>query len=100
VATIEEAIEVGVPVTTAYNQWTQFETFPQFMEGVVEVRQIDDTHVHWVAQVNGERHEWDAEIVRQEPDRRIEWRSLDPQEPSGEVVFEPIRCTCSTSRRD
>ncbi len=89
-ATVEQAIEVGVPVTTAYNQWTQFEMFPQFMEGVVDVRQLDDTHLHWVAEVGGERREWDAEIVRQEPDRAIEWRSLDGRQPSGEVLFEPV----------
>jgi len=90
VATVEQAIEVEVPVTTAYNQWTQFEMFPQFMEGVVDVRQLDDTHLHWVAEVGGERREWDAEIVRQEPDRAIEWRSLDGRQPSGEVLFEPV----------
>jgi uncharacterized membrane protein len=87
---VEEVVDVQVPVTTAYNQWTQFETFPQFMDGIVEVRQLDDTHVHWVAEVRGERREWDAKILRQEPDRVIQWQSLDEHEPSGEVSFEPI----------
>ena len=58
-------IEVQVPIEIAYNQWTQFEKFPRFMEGVEEVRQLDDRRLHWVAEFGGERHEWDAEIVEQ-----------------------------------
>lgn len=88
-ATVEKSIDVHVPVSMAYDQWTQFETFPAFMEGVVAVRQIDDSHVHWVAEISGERHEWDAEIVRQEPDRLIEWRSTGGLENSGRVEFAP-----------
>ena len=64
-AKIEESIEVEVPVQTAYNQWTQFEEFPTFMEGIEQVRQVDDTHLHWVAEVGGTREEWDAEITEQ-----------------------------------
>src|SRR5215204_1583951 len=64
-ATTEQTIEVDVPIATAYNQWTQFEDFPRFMEGVEEVRQLDDRRLHWVAEFGGERHEWDAEIVEQ-----------------------------------
>jgi uncharacterized membrane protein len=88
-ATVEKSIDVQVPVPVAYGQWTQFEEFPQFMEGVEEVRQIDDTHVHWVAEIGGERHEWDAEIVEQEPDRVIAWRSTKGTLNAGRVEFEP-----------
>jgi uncharacterized membrane protein len=88
-ATVEKSIDVQVPVPVAYGQWTQFEEFPQFMEGVEEVRQIDDTHVHWVAEIGGERHEWDAEIVEQEPDRVIAWRSTKGTPNAGRVEFEP-----------
>lgn len=87
---IEETVEVNVPVRTAYDQWTQFEEFPRFMEGVEEVRQIDDTHLHWVAETAGRRAEWDAEIVAQEPDRRISWRSTDGMRNDGTVAFESI----------
>src|SRR5579884_2171776 len=76
-ATIEQSVEVAVPVRTAYNQWTQFETFPAFMEGVEEVRQLDDTHLHWVVEHNGRRHEFDAEITEQRPDERVAWRTTD-----------------------
>ena len=89
-ATIEKSIDVGVPVSVAYDQWTQFEEFPKFMEGVVEVRQIDDKHLQWTAEVGGERHSWMAEIVEQQPDRVIAWRSVDGVPNSGRVEFEPI----------
>jgi uncharacterized membrane protein len=88
-ATIERSIEVQVPVSTAYDQWTQFEEFPEFMEGVVSVRQIDDSHVRWVAEVGGQRKEWDAEIVEQEPDRVIAWRSTAGVPNHGRVEFLP-----------
>jgi uncharacterized membrane protein len=88
-ATIEKSIDVQVPVSTAYGQWTQFEEFPRFMEGVVSVRQIDDSHVRWVAEIGGERKEWDAEIVEQEPDRVIAWRSTDGLHNHGRVEFMP-----------
>lgn len=88
-ATIEKSIDVEVPVSAAYGQWTQFEEFPQFMEGVVSVRQIDDSHVRWVAEVGGERKEWDAEIVEQEPDRVIAWRSTGGLQNHGRVEFLP-----------
>jgi uncharacterized membrane protein len=86
-ATVEKTIDVNVPVSTAYDQWTQFEEFPRFMEGIVSVSQLDDGHVHWVAEVNGERQEWDAEIVEQEPDRVIAWRSTGGLRNSGRVEF-------------
>ena len=74
--TIEQSIEVEVPVRTAYNQWTQFEEFPRFMEGVERVEQISDTKLHWVAEIAGQKREWDAEIVEQIPDERIAWNSI------------------------
>ena len=86
-ATIEQSVEVAVPVRTAYNQWTQFETFPAFMEGVEEVRQLDDTHLHWVVEHNGRRHECDAEITEQRPDERVAWRTTDGKSHSGVVTF-------------
>jgi uncharacterized membrane protein len=89
-ARVEESIDVNVPVTTAYNQWTQFEEFPRFMDGVESVKQIDDTHLHWAAEIGGKREEWDAEITDQEPDRKVSWRSLDGHFNSGTVTFEPL----------
>jgi uncharacterized membrane protein len=89
-ATVNESIEVEVPVSTAYNQWTQFEEFPTFMEGIESVRQLDDTRLHWVAEFGGERHEWDAEITEQEPDRVVAWRARDGKYTSGRVRFEPL----------
>jgi uncharacterized membrane protein len=89
-ATLEKSIEVNAPVSTAYNQWTQFEDFPKFMEGVKEVRQLDDTHVHWHAEIAGKDKEWDAEITEQIPDQRIAWRSMSGTPNSGAVTFERI----------
>jgi uncharacterized membrane protein len=88
--TIRESIEVNVPVSTAYNQWTQFEEFPQFMEGVESVKQTDDTHLHWVAEIGGKSREWQAEIIEQKPDQKIAWRALDDNGPNGVVEFEPL----------
>ena len=68
---VEKSIEVKCPVRTVYNQWTQFEEFPQFMTGVKEVKQLDDTHMHWHAEIWGKDKEWDSEIVEQVPDQRI-----------------------------
>jgi uncharacterized membrane protein len=89
-AHVREDIEVDVPVTTAYNQWTQFEEFPTFMENVESVRQIDDTRLRWVAEIGGNKQEWTAEITRQEPDKVVAWRSVDGKGTSGEVEFEPL----------
>ena len=69
--TIEKSIDVDVPVSTAYNQWTQFEEFPKFMEGVEEIKQLDDTHLHWVTEVGGKRQEFDAEVTEQTPDHPL-----------------------------
>jgi uncharacterized membrane protein len=87
---IESTIEVDVPVSTAYNQWTQFEEFPYFMNGVEEVRQLDDTRLHWVASVGGRRAEWDAKILEQQPDRQISWISEDGKKNRGTVTFESL----------
>lgn len=86
---IEDSIVVNVPLQAAYNQWTQFEDFPRFMEGVQEVQQIDDRHLHWRAEVGGKEIEWDAEITEQIPDSRIAWQSVTGPENSGLVSFEP-----------
>ena len=88
--TIEKSIEVDVPVSRAYNQWTQFEDFPQFMEGVERVQQIDDKRLHWVADIGGKRKEWDAEIYEQVPDNRVAWRSTSGAPNAGVVVFQPV----------
>jgi uncharacterized membrane protein len=87
---IEETIEVDVPVQIAYNQWTQFEEFPSFMDGVKEVRQIDDTHLHWVAEVGGHSEEWDAEITEQVPDQRIAWKATSGKPNAGIVTFQRL----------
>jgi uncharacterized membrane protein len=87
---MEESIEVNVPASAAYNQWTQFEDFPKFMKGVTEVRQIDDTHLHWCANIGGKEEEWDSEITEQIPDKRIAWHSTSGAENSGVVSFHKI----------
>jgi uncharacterized membrane protein len=89
-STAEESIEVNVPVSTAYNQWTQFEDFPKFMESVHEVRQLDDTHLHWRADVAGKEEQWDSEITEQIPDKRIAWRSTGGVKNAGVVTFHKI----------
>ena len=89
-ATIEESVEVEVPVRTAYNQWTQFEEFPRFMDGVEEVRQLDESHLHWKARIGGRVKEWDAEITEQRPDERVAWRNVDGQDNAGVVTFHKL----------
>jgi uncharacterized membrane protein len=89
-ATIEQTTEVQVPIESAYNQWTQFEEFPRFMEGVEDVKQLDDRRLQWVAEFGGERHEWDAEIVEQHPEERIAWRNTDGKDNAGVVTFHKI----------
>lgn len=87
---VETSIEVDVPIQTCYNQWTQFETFPSFMEGVKEVTQLDDKRLHWTAEIAGTRKMWDAEITEQVPDRRIAWRSTSGTYNAGTVTFEAL----------
>ena len=92
-STIEESIDVEVPVRTAYDQWTQFEEFPRFMDGVESVTQIDDTHLHWVAEIAGVRREWDAEISEQHPDERVAWWATDGTTNAGVVTFHRLSDT-------
>jgi uncharacterized membrane protein len=87
--TIEASIDVNVPVSIAYNQWTQFEDFPLFMEGVDHVQQLDDTRLHWAVTVAGKKAEWDAKILEQHPDTQISWISEDGKKTRGTVTFEP-----------
>ncbi len=86
-ASIEKSIDVNVPVHTAYDQWTQFEDFPKFMAGVKEVRQQDDKHLFWRADLGGKDVTWDSEIVEQVPDKRIAWRSTSGAPNDGIVTF-------------
>ena len=89
-ATIEKSIEVDVPVRVAYNQWTQFEEFPRFMEGVREVRQLDVKTLRWKAEVGGKEEEWVAQITEQIPDERIAWRTRAGARNAGVVTFHRI----------
>ncbi|HEV2756949.1 MAG TPA: SRPBCC family protein [Actinomycetota bacterium] len=89
-SSIEQSIEVQVPVRTAYNQWTQFEDFPHFMEGVKEIRQLDDTSLHWTVEIAGQVREFDAKITEQNPDERIAWTTIDGPHQAGVVTFHRI----------
>ena len=86
---VEESIQVDVPVSTAYNQWTQFEDFPHFMGGVKEVQQQGDQRLHWVAEIAGVRREWDAAILEQVPDTKIAWAATSGATNAGAVRFMP-----------
>jgi uncharacterized membrane protein len=88
-ASVTASIEVNVPVKTAYNQWTQFEEFPQFMDGVEEVKQLDETHLEWRAQIAGKEEHWKAEITEQKPDEIIAWQSTEGTSNGGRVTFQP-----------
>ncbi|MBC7369494.1 MAG: SRPBCC family protein [Undibacterium sp.] len=88
--TIEDSITVDVPVSRAYNQWTQFEEFHLFMEGVKEVKQLDDKRLHWKAEIAGKVKEWDAEIFEQIPDQRMAWRSTGGAKNSGMINFKAL----------
>lgn len=87
---IKKSIEVNCPVSTVYNQWTQFEDFPRFMEGVKSVKQLDDRRLHWIAEIVGQDKEWDAVITDQIPDQRIAWKSESGEYTSGVVTFYPV----------
>ncbi|MEW9553020.1 SRPBCC family protein [Nonomuraea sp. NPDC050783] len=89
-STIEHSVDVEVPIRVAYNQWTQFESFPEFMEGVESVKQLTDTRTHWVTEIAGVKREFDAEITEQHPDERVAWRSLDKPNQAGVVTFHRI----------
>ena len=87
---IEKSVEVDVPISTAYNQWTQFEEFPSFMNGVESVKQLDATHLHWVDSIGGDREEWDAEITEQIPDERVAWKATSGKGNAGVVTFHKL----------
>jgi uncharacterized membrane protein len=89
-STVEKTIDVRVPVRTAYNQWTQFEDFPKFMEGIREVKQLDDRKLHWRANIGGKNKEWDAVITEQIPDARIAWKSIEGSSNAGVVTFHRV----------
>ncbi|MBW3561780.1 MAG: SRPBCC family protein [Actinobacteria bacterium] len=88
--TIEKSVEVNVPISTAYNQWTQFEEFPQFMKGVEKVTQVDDTTLRWTGDIGGVDREWEAEITEQKPDSRIAWKATGEVTHAGVVTFHEI----------
>lgn len=90
-ASIMKSIDVEVPVRTAYNQWTQFEEFPRFMEGVEEIRQLGPTHTHWKTKVGGVEREFDAEITEQHPDERVAWASRTGPQQAGVVTFHRLQ---------
>jgi uncharacterized membrane protein len=87
---IQKSIEIDCPVTTVYNQWTQFEEFPRFMEGVKRVTQLDDKRLHWEAEIGGKNKEWNARITEQIPDQRIGWESEAGENTSGIVTFKSV----------
>jgi uncharacterized membrane protein len=86
-STVTESVDVDVPVRTAYNQWTQFEEFPRFMEGVSEIRQVSDTLTHWKTEISGVKREFDAKITEQLPDERVAWTSVGGSKQAGVVTF-------------
>lgn len=86
-SSIEQSVDVNVPIRTAYNQWTQFESFPEFMEGVESIKQLSDTRTAWVVEIAGVRREFEAEITEQHPDERVAWKSLDKPHQAGVVTF-------------
>ncbi len=89
-ANVEKSIDVNVPVRTAYNQWTQFEDFPHFMDGIESVKQLDATHLHWKANIVGYEKDWDAVVTEQTPDQRIAWTSTSGAKNAGVVTFHRI----------
>jgi uncharacterized membrane protein len=84
---VTESVDVDVPVRTAYNQWTQFEEFPRFMDGVAEIHQLDATHTHWKTEIGGVKREFDAEITEQLPDERVAWKTTEGEKQAGVVTF-------------
>ena len=95
-ASVQEAIDVDVPIRVAYDQWTQFESFPHFMGGVERITQLDDKHTHWVTKIGGVEREFDAEITEQHPDERVAWKSTSGPRQAGVVTFH--RLDNSTTR--
>ena len=95
-SSVTESVDVNVPISTVYNQWTQFESFPEFMGGVDEIKQVDPTHTHWVISVGGTHREFDAEITEQHPEERVAWKSTDGTTHAGVITFH--RLSDSTTR--
>ncbi|HUH07823.1 MAG TPA: SRPBCC family protein [Egibacteraceae bacterium] len=89
-ATVEKTIDINQPVSTVYNQWTQFEEFPNFMKGVEDVRQVSDDRLHWKADIAGVDREWDAEIIDQVPDQVIAWKAIGEVRNDGRITFDPL----------
>jgi uncharacterized membrane protein len=88
---VQDSIEVQVPVQQAYNQWTQFEEFPKFMDGIQSVQQLDETHVQWVAEIGGASRQWTTEVTEQQPDEKIAWKTIDGEvKNDGVVTFEQV----------
>jgi uncharacterized membrane protein len=88
---VQDSIEVQVPVQQAYNQWTQFEEFPRFMDGIQSVQQLDETHVEWVAEIRGESRQWTTEITEQQPDKKVAWKTISGEvKNDGVVTFEQV----------
>lgn len=87
---IEKEVEVDAPVTVVYNQWTQFEEFPEFMEGITHVRQLDDRRLYWSAEIFGQEFDWDSEICEMVPDTRMSWRSTSGKKNQGAVYFTAV----------
>ena len=88
---VEDSIDVQVPVQQVYNQWTQFEEFPKFMDGIQSVQQLDETHVQWVAEIRGESRRWTTQITEQQPDEKIAWKTIDGEvKNDGVVTFERV----------
>jgi uncharacterized membrane protein len=90
VSSVDHHIDVEVPLTAAYDEWTRFERLPRFMDGVDEVRQVDETHLLWRAVYDGVEAEWTCEIVEQRPEERIAWRSTSGLTLGGVVAFHPL----------
>ncbi|MEV1050315.1 SRPBCC family protein [Streptomyces sp. NPDC049887] len=84
---VEESIEVDVPVRAAYNQWTQFTSFPEFMDGVERVDQLSDTLTHWTTSIDGVQRQFDAKITEQIPDERVAWTTVEGERQAGVVTF-------------
>ncbi|MEU2350414.1 SRPBCC family protein [Modestobacter sp. NPDC049651] len=89
-ATVEKSIDVDAPIRQVYDQWTQFESFPEFMGGVERITQTDDRHTHWVTNVDGVKREFDAEITEQHPEERVAWKSTDGKSHAGVVTFHKL----------
>lgn len=88
---VEKSVLVNVPVNVAYNQWTQFEDFPQFMGGITSVTQLSDDRLEWVAEIGGVRRRWEAKILEQVPDRKVSWAATEGATNAGEVTFENLQ---------